>query len=113
MCTFILSSLTINILNEYTFDIKLFVIENACNGRDLASGYTPTGTQQVATITIDGSNGEITLDYITEIDNGATLIFTPTVNSVALVSGTPPAGTIDWGCTDGTLQDKYRPSICR
>jgi len=44
---------------------------------------------------------------------GGTIVMTPTAGGVALQSGTIPTDAIEWDCTGGTLNDKYRPANCR
>lgn len=67
------------------------------------AGYTPpSATPNVASIGI--VNGIITITYTAQA-GGGTIILNPTVGA-----GT---GEITWTCTGGTLDDRYRPQICR
>jgi len=106
---------------------KTAVAENAANGLPFASGWTsPAATKNVASIAI-GSTGAITITYTTAIDNGGTLILTPTDGGPAanaLTAGTIPVnGSISWNCksadstfgtgTAGSLKSKYVPAECR
>lgn len=94
---------------------KLAVAENAASARDdLSDGWDePTATDNVTSVVIDGTNGQITITYTAEAGAG-TIIFVPTDGAAAaLVAGTIPDGRISWACTDGDLDDKYRPSNCR
>ncbi|WP_404299546.1 pilin [Halomonas sp.] len=93
---------------------KVTVAENAASGQgDLSSGYdAPTATDNVTSVAIDGSDGEITITTTAQAGNG-TIFFTPTAAGAALVAGTPPGDRIAWDCTGGTLVDQYRPSECR
>ena len=94
---------------------KTTVAENAASAAaDLSTGYTaPAATDNVASVAIDGTNGQITVTTTTAA-GGGTILFTPQDNGgAALVAGTPPTGRISWDCTAGTLLDKYRPSQCR
>jgi len=92
---------------------KTAVAENAATGTAFATGWAaPTATPNVTSVAI-GAAGDITITY-TAVAGGGTLVLTPTSNGAALVAGTIPAGAIAWGCAAGsTLDNKYRPSICR
>ena len=89
---------------------KTAVTENASAAQGLSRGYTPpTATNNLTSAIIDDGTGIITLTTTAAAGSG-TIIFVP---SPALVFGAPPSTNIAWGCTTGTLQQKYRPSICR
>jgi len=91
---------------------KVAVAENAASGTALANGWTaPTATASVSSVAV-GAAGAITITY-TAAAGGGTIIFTPTSGGAALVAGTPPANSIVWDCTGGSLDDKYRPANCR
>ncbi len=93
---------------------KTTVSENASSGAsDLSAGWTsPNATDNVSSVTIDGTNGTITVTFTAAAGNG-TITLVPTSGGSALAAGTIPSGSIDWDCTGGTLDDKYRPSNCR
>lgn len=93
---------------------KTLVVENAVNGNlNLASGFTsPSPTADVASITVDSSNGQITINYQGGVP-ASSLIMEPLDNSGALVPGIPPEGRVTWRCTGGTLNGRYRPANCR
>jgi len=93
---------------------KTTVAENAsAASADLAAGWTPpAATDNVTSVAVDSGNGTITVTYTAAAGNG-TITLVPTAGGAALVAGTPPAGAIEWDCTGGTLDDKYRPSNCR
>ena len=116
---------------------KTSVAENAANGTDLASGWTPPNTTaNVTSIAIASGasgTGEITIKYTNRAGNG-TLVLVPSSSSAGalakLTTGTPPAGgNIVWECfsagktasnlsgptptTAGTLLSKYAPAECR
>ncbi len=94
---------------------KLAVSENAASGTtSLNNGLVdPTGTANVSSLTTSGTNGQITVQY-TAAAGGGTLIMVPTSGGAALTGGTvPTGGSINWNCTGGTTQAKYRPSACR
>lgn len=96
---------------------KLTVADNAFGSvSPLSGGYTSATTENVASITIDGSNGKITITYTAKIAAGTpTVILAPSANGAALVAGTPPESEIEWFCkgTGGGLDSKYLPSNCR
>ena len=92
---------------------KVTVAENAASSAALNAGWTaPTATDNVSGVAINAGSGVITVTY-TAAAGGGTIILVPTSAGAALVSGTPPASSIDWDCTTGTLAAKYRPSNCR
>lgn len=93
---------------------KTTVAENASSGAAaLDSGYTsPQATENVASIAVDGTNGETTVTYTAKA-GGGTILMVPTDTNGALAAGTIPDGAIEWDCTGGTLDVKYRPSNCR
>ncbi|MEO1766231.1 pilin [Thiobacter aerophilum] len=93
---------------------KTTVSENAMNGNaDLAAGWVaPAATDNVASVAVDGTNGQITITYTARAGNG-TIIMTPQSGGAALAAGTVPTGAITWNCTGGTLDNRYRPAECR
>ena len=95
---------------------KAAVTENASAGAsDLSMGWNaPTATASVASVGITTTNGTITITYTAKAGGtGATLTLVPTSSGSALAANSPPAGSIQWSCTGGTLAQKYRPSNCR
>ncbi|CAN7594103.1 pilin [Rhizobacter sp. LjRoot28] len=95
---------------------KTAVAENASSANsDLASGWNaPSETKAVKTVAIDSTNGEITVTFTAAAGgDNKTIVLVPTSSGAALAAGTPPAGSINWACTDGDLDAKYRPSNCR
>jgi type IV pilus assembly protein PilA len=124
---------------------KLAVTENLANAAPLQSGLpgitvptaanqliTPIATANVASIGVNGANGQITITYTAAAGNG-TLVLTPTDNNAAVVgtatASTPPAaGSVVWICRSassigtvpttaiapkGSLNSKYAPAVCR
>src|SRR3990167_2184646 len=74
------------------------VSHNALPAGDIAHGYVaPAATENVASVTIDHHNGDITVVYTPQAGNG-TIVFTPKVK---------PTGQISWDCHEGTLSSKY------
>lgn len=94
---------------------KISVAENAANAKPFASGWTaPTATTSVGLLAINAANGQITIPYLAPAGGPATIILNPTSGGAALAVGVVPAGgSINWACTLGTLQQKYRPAACR
>lgn len=64
---------------------------------------TDTDIKGNAVTSVDASAGVITITYNAKVTSGATLF---------LSAVTGPGG-IEWKCTRGTLDNKYRPSNCR
>ncbi|MBT5230713.1 MAG: pilin [Methylococcales bacterium] len=91
---------------------KVTVSENASTASALASGFNaPSATASVGGVVI-GVDGTITITYLAPAGAG-TITMVPTSNNAALVAGSPPASSIDWDCTGGTLVPQFRPSECR
>ena len=94
---------------------KLAVSENAASGSTaLDSGLVaPSSTTNVTSLVTDATTGQITITY-TAAAGGGTLIMVPSSGGTALAAGTvPTGGSINWNCTGGTTNTKYRPSACR
>ena len=93
---------------------KATIAENAAAANaSLSAGWTPpAATPNVTSVATNGTNGTITITYTAAAGNG-TITLVPTSGGAALVAGTPPAGSIEWNCTGGSLIDDYRPSNCR
>ena len=100
-------------------EAKTYVTENAANVvGDLAFGYNlPAATRSVSTITIDSTNGAISIAYSARVAaTGANvMVMQPTSGGSPLSASTPPADTILWRCgaAGTTLADRFRPSECR
>lgn len=123
---------------------KTAVAENAANGAAFNSGWVPPNstvnvsvnpapdaterqTNANSGITIDATNGIITITYTNKIETGSpTLKLIPIAGSTMPVSGVPPtSGSINWECHSstipsgditthpGTINPKYVPSNCR
>jgi type IV pilus assembly protein PilA len=96
---------------------KATVSENAASGNaDLSAGWTaPSATANVESVSVDATSGAITVTFQDSVAPAGsdTIIMTPTAGGAALVAGTAVTDAIEWGCTGGTLEDKYRPSNCR
>ncbi len=93
---------------------KLAVAENASNGTPFASGWSaPDATLNVSSVTIDATDGHITILY-TQRAGGSDILMVPTVSGAALALGSPPnGGSISWTCNTGGLPGKFRPAACR
>ena len=103
---------------------KLAVAENAANGKNFDSGYSPvltgSGQKSVDTTSIAQATGIITITYKVNVAPAATnsVTFVPTSGGNPLVgtatdSTVPTGPAITWNCTGGTLIEKYRPAECR
>jgi type IV pilus assembly protein PilA len=98
-------------------EAKAVVADNAANGRaTFDGGYTPptTNADKVVSVGITSTTGAITITYGTKVENGKTIVITPTSGGAALLtSGAPQPAQIVWNCTTGNLNVKYRPAECR
>ena len=68
-------------------------------------GLAPAGSikgNAVNSVLVNGST--ITITYNTKVGTGS-----PTL----IMQGTPSGGGMEWSCSGGTLDDKFRPSNCR
>lgn len=93
---------------------KVTVAENATTGTSpLSLGWTsPATTNAVSSVSINTTNGSITIGYTAAAGNG-TIIMSPTASGTALSAGTVPTTSITWTCTGGSLDNKFRPANCR
>ena len=93
---------------------KTTVAENAMSGTRFSLGWTsPTATDNVRELAISDANGEITITFASAVADGQTLVLAPLSGGSALNATTPVTNSITWTCTDGTLDDRYRPANCR
>ncbi len=108
---------------------KAIVTENAASGIALDLGFPVfTATRSVSAISINGSNGEIAIDYKALVAPAGSnrLVLAPRIGTVTggpLVSGTSADSHVIWNClargaigregTKGTLPAKLAPSECR
>ena len=65
-----------------------------------ATGTSITGN---AVTSVVNSGGQITITYNTKVESGVTLI-------LSAVTG---AGSVEWVCTGGNVDTKWRPANCR
>jgi type IV pilus assembly protein PilA len=97
--------------------VKTLITENAANSSSsLSAGYNSMAvTSNIVSLSIDGTNGEVTLSYTTRVaPSGAnTIVMVPTVGGAGLAAGSPPNDRVSWDCRGGTLLPKYRPAECR
>ena len=78
---------------------KTAVAENASSGTAFDSGWTaPDATENVTSVGVSTTDGEITITYTTKA-GGGTILLHPTSGGADLTAGTPPAGSISWSCT--------------
>lgn len=99
---------------------KVAVADNAANALPFTTGWnSPDPTDSVASVAINGTNGQITVTFKTTVAPSGKndLIFIPTSGSSTVLSaGTPPDKAIIWRCkgvATGNLETKYRPAVCR
>jgi type IV pilus assembly protein PilA len=99
---------------------KLAVTENAANGKAFASGWTaPTDMKNIKSIAIDSGKGFITVAHLANSGgDGKTIVITPNSGGSGLTgdasaSTVPTGGSVNWDCTGGDLDVKYRPAQCR
>ena len=93
---------------------KAIVSENASNAvADKSTGWTaPQATPNVTSVIVD-DDGRITITF-TPAAGGGDIEMRPS-DAVGPLTNTAvvPSGSIEWGCTGGTLDAKYRPAQCR
>lgn len=70
---------------------------------DSAGAATGTSITGNAVTSVINANGVITITYNTKVVSGATL-------ELSAVTG---AGSVEWVCTGGNVDTKYRPANCR
>jgi type IV pilus assembly protein PilA len=99
---------------------KLAVTENAANGKPFSSGWTaPSGMKNIKSIAIDQTAGLVTIKHLANSGgDDKTIVITPTSSGSALAgdasgSTVPAGGSVNWSCTGGDLDVKYRPAQCR
>ncbi|MDH0292301.1 pilin [Pseudomonas sp. GD04087] len=92
---------------------KTTVAENAANGSSpLSAGWTaPSQTKNVSSVSVSGTNGEITVNYMAAAGS-VVLKLTPSSGGSALSAGTVPTNAITWKCST-TSDTKYVPAECR
>lgn len=98
-------------------DARVLVAENAFQGvNPLNRGWTaPSATPLVTSVAVDGTNGQITITYTATVAPAAnnTLIYEPRVGAAAIAAGTAITDRVEWICTGGTLENRFRPAECR
>lgn len=67
------------------------------------AGISSTITGNAVNSVVVTGSGTITVTYNTKAESGATII----------LKGTDASGAVQWDCTTGTLDTKYRPANCR
>lgn len=83
---------------------EFMISHNGQTSQPIGVGFRgPEATDNVSAITIDPNTGAITIVY-TPLAGDGTIILRP-----KLVG----SGQLSWDCTEGTLDDKYRPSMCK
>jgi type IV pilus assembly protein PilA len=96
---------------------KLLVAENASTATALDAGFvSPSSTDIVNQLAVNGDNGEITITYNDPpVPDGGDLVLVPTTPEGALESGTIITDRIAWVCggTGTDVDQRYLPSSCR
>ncbi|NOR69331.1 MAG: prepilin-type N-terminal cleavage/methylation domain-containing protein [Methylomarinum sp.] len=101
---------------------KVTVSENAAFGvvttgtaKGFATGFSDPGTTtHVNSVEVNSTTGQITITYGSTVDVGKTIIFIPTSGGNPLAAdGAPATGAVQWTCTTGDLDAKFRPASCR
>jgi type IV pilus assembly protein PilA len=114
---------------ELAAGAKTSVNDNAANGSIFTSGWSaPTATDSVSAVSINTTNGEITIYYTAKVaaTNSNSLVLAPLDGTSALNSGIPPtSGSITWYCQSasvpstrptagkGNILPIYVPANCR
>lgn len=86
-------------VSEYVASNNVWPDSNASAGLATSTDIKGNAVTSVAV----GTGGAITVTYNNTVDNGKTVIVSPTTT----------AGGVTWTCTGGTLDAKYRPTQCR
>jgi prepilin-type N-terminal cleavage/methylation domain-containing protein len=71
-----------------------------------SAGVADTISSKYVTSVVVGTSGIITVTYATAVGGGQggnTIIFTPSASNSA----------VDWNCTTGTVESRFRPANCR
>ncbi|MCP5266417.1 MAG: pilin [Burkholderiaceae bacterium] len=97
---------------------KATVSENAVNAASgLGHGFAglTAATTNVESVSIDDSNGRITVKFTARVEAGKTLVFVPTSGGASLAPGVVPPKAIIWRCNTSasTLATRLRPPECR
>lgn len=70
---------------------------------NLQAGIATTITGNAVRSVVVSNSGTITVTYNTKADAGKTIV----------LKGSDSSGAVQWNCTGGDLDAKYRPSNCR
>lgn len=68
-----------------------------------SAGYTSPDSQYVSTVTINNATITVGFKAAAGVNGGSTIVYVGSVD----------AGSIEWDCSGGDVQDKYRPANCR
>ena len=84
-----------------------FPLNNAEAGLGTAASYA---TREVQTLTVTGTSTDVDISVAFNAIGG-----TLTAGQTILFESAPATGasTLEWTCTGGTVDDKYRPANCR
>ncbi|WP_286674969.1 pilin [Pseudomonas subflava] len=80
----------------------------------IAADIANIRTDKITDVAIDAADGTITMTMggIPQLGANNTLIYTPNINGNPLANNNS-AGTIQWTCNAGSIEDKYLPANCR
>ena len=82
---------------------EFYASQGAWPSTNAQAGVASSISGNAVTSVAVGASGVITVTYDSKVTNGATLILTPTDSN----------GGIQWSCTGGTVDSKFRPANCR
>jgi type IV pilus assembly protein PilA len=90
------------------------VAENASEAAtQLSAGWSPpSSTVNVTSVSVNNSNGAITITY-KPAAGGGVVTLTPQSDGAAISEGDVPPDAIVWYCTTTSANEKYVPANCR
>ncbi|TXH66950.1 MAG: prepilin-type N-terminal cleavage/methylation domain-containing protein [Thiothrix sp.] len=89
-------------VTEFYADRGAWPTTNPAAGLPAATDITGNAVTSVA---VGATGGTITITYNAKVDNGKTIVLTPTVADAK--------GSVTWTCTGGDVPSKFRPATCR
>ena len=117
----ILLAIAIPAYQDYTIRAKVSEGLNiASAAKTGVSEYRLTSNSWPSTNAEAGVSNTVSSQYVNSVSVGANGVITITFNPTALgaagtivLTPTFANNTVQWTCTGGTLEDKYRPANCR
>ncbi len=87
------------------FFVSETLIRDNCRIQNtMGQGFVnPGATENVASVSIEKQSGNVIIQY-TPVAGDGTIVLEPSCDS---------AGRVNWKCTGGSLQAKYRPANCK